>query len=149
MGKNTIPDRRSSPDPSPCLVASMDEVEAVSRCAIRRSGRTRRGACDAVIRAAFAFPRGAGSDKLSGSPTGKRSHSVHGSGASRPGGSDPRRNWDRNRPAPPLAADPRTSMIIVLKPQPTPELIQRVLERIEAMGFTPHLSQGVARTIIG
>jgi 3-deoxy-7-phosphoheptulonate synthase len=40
-------------------------------------------------------------------------------------------------------------MIIVLKPHPTPELIQHVIERIEAMGFTPHLSQGVARTIIG
>src|SRR6516165_7127302 len=40
-------------------------------------------------------------------------------------------------------------MIIVLKPQPTPEMIQRVIERIEALGFTPHLSQGVARTIIG
>src|SRR5947208_13490088 len=40
-------------------------------------------------------------------------------------------------------------MIIVLKPQPTPEVIKHVLERIEAMGFTPHLSQGVARTIIG
>src|SRR3954463_16784845 len=40
-------------------------------------------------------------------------------------------------------------MIIVLKPQPTPEIVKHVLERIEAMGFTPHLSQGVARTIIG
>ncbi|MCA1684752.1 MAG: 3-deoxy-7-phosphoheptulonate synthase [Planctomycetia bacterium] len=40
-------------------------------------------------------------------------------------------------------------MIIVLKPHPTPEVIQHVLERIEALGFTPHLSQGVARTIIG
>src|SRR5947209_881412 len=40
-------------------------------------------------------------------------------------------------------------MIIVLKPHPTPDVIQHVLERIEAMGFTPHLSQGVARTIIG
>ena len=40
-------------------------------------------------------------------------------------------------------------MIIVLKPQPTPELIQRVIARIEEMGFTAHLSQGVARTIIG
>ena len=40
-------------------------------------------------------------------------------------------------------------MIIVLKPHPSPELIQHVLERIEALGFTPHLSQGVARTIIG
>src|SRR3954465_6579392 len=43
----------------------------------------------------------------------------------------------------------RTSMIIVLKPNPTPEVVGHVLERIEAMGLTPHLSQGVARTIIG
>jgi 3-deoxy-7-phosphoheptulonate synthase len=40
-------------------------------------------------------------------------------------------------------------MIIVLKPHPSPETIRHVIERIEAMGFTPHLSQGVARTIIG
>ena len=40
-------------------------------------------------------------------------------------------------------------MIIVLKPHPTPEVIQHVLERIEELGFTPHLSQGVSRTIIG
>ena len=40
-------------------------------------------------------------------------------------------------------------MIIVLKPHPTPEVVQHVLERIEALGLTPHLSQGVARTIIG
>ncbi len=40
-------------------------------------------------------------------------------------------------------------MIIVLKPNPTPEVVSHVLERIEALGFTPHLSQGVARTIIG
>src|SRR3954454_13871100 len=40
-------------------------------------------------------------------------------------------------------------MIIVLKPQPTPEQIQHVIEHIEALGFTPHLSQGVSRTIIG
>jgi 3-deoxy-7-phosphoheptulonate synthase len=40
-------------------------------------------------------------------------------------------------------------MIIVLKPQPTPEQIRHVVERIEQLGFTPHLSQGVARTIIG
>ena len=36
-------------------------------------------------------------------------------------------------------------MIIVLKPNPTPEVVGHVLERIEALGFTPHLSQGVAR----
>ncbi len=40
-------------------------------------------------------------------------------------------------------------MIIVLKPHPTPEQIQHVVERIEELGFIPHLSQGVSRTIIG
>lgn len=46
--------------------------------------------------------------------------------------------------------EPRVlTMIIVLKPHPTPDVIQHVLERIEALGFTPHLSQGVSRTIIG
>ena len=40
-------------------------------------------------------------------------------------------------------------MIIVLKPHPTQEMIRHVLARIEELGFTPHLSQGVARTIIG
>jgi 3-deoxy-7-phosphoheptulonate synthase len=40
-------------------------------------------------------------------------------------------------------------MIIVLKPHATPEVVEHVLERITALGFTPHLSQGVARTIIG
>ncbi len=40
-------------------------------------------------------------------------------------------------------------MIIVLKPHPTPDVIQHVIERIEALGFTPHLSQGVSRTIVG
>jgi 3-deoxy-7-phosphoheptulonate synthase len=40
-------------------------------------------------------------------------------------------------------------MIIVLKPHPSPEQIRHVVERIEELGFTPHLSQGVQRTIIG
>jgi len=40
-------------------------------------------------------------------------------------------------------------MIIVLKPHTTPDVVQHVIERIEALGFTPHLSQGVSRTIIG
>ncbi len=44
---------------------------------------------------------------------------------------------------------PRIVMIIVLKPHATPEVVDHVLERITALGFTPHLSQGVARTIIG
>ena len=40
-------------------------------------------------------------------------------------------------------------MIIVLKPNSTPEQVQHVVERIEELGFTPHLSQGTQRTIIG
>lgn len=40
-------------------------------------------------------------------------------------------------------------MIIVLKPHPTPAVIAHVLERIKSLGFTPHLSEGVSRTIIG
>jgi 3-deoxy-7-phosphoheptulonate synthase len=40
-------------------------------------------------------------------------------------------------------------MIIVLKPHVTQEVIDHVLERITSLGFTPHLSRGVARTIIG
>src|SRR4051812_47551414 len=40
-------------------------------------------------------------------------------------------------------------MIIVLKPHPTPEVVAHVLDRIAALGLTPHLSQGVSRTIIG
>jgi 3-deoxy-7-phosphoheptulonate synthase len=40
-------------------------------------------------------------------------------------------------------------MIIVLKPHPTPEQVRHVVERIEQLGFVPHLSQGVSRTIIG
>ncbi len=40
-------------------------------------------------------------------------------------------------------------MIIVLKPDPTPAQIDHVRERIEELGFTPHISQGISRTIIG
>ncbi len=40
-------------------------------------------------------------------------------------------------------------MIIVLKPNSTPDQVQHVLDRIEELGFTPHVSRGVARTIIG
>jgi 3-deoxy-7-phosphoheptulonate synthase len=40
-------------------------------------------------------------------------------------------------------------MIIVLKPNPTASQIRHVVERIEELGFVPHLSQGVSRTIIG
>lgn len=40
-------------------------------------------------------------------------------------------------------------MIIVLKPNSAPDVVAHVIERIEALGFTPHLSQGVSRTVIG
>ena len=40
-------------------------------------------------------------------------------------------------------------MIIVLKPHAAPDVVEHVLERIAALGLTPHLSQGVSRTIIG
>src|SRR6478735_7307323 len=40
-------------------------------------------------------------------------------------------------------------MIIVLKPHASSEVLDHVLDRIAALGFTPHLSQGVSRTIIG
>jgi 3-deoxy-7-phosphoheptulonate synthase len=40
-------------------------------------------------------------------------------------------------------------MIIVLRPNPTQEQIDHILERIEALGFKPHLSRGEMRTIIG
>jgi 3-deoxy-7-phosphoheptulonate synthase len=40
-------------------------------------------------------------------------------------------------------------MIIVLRPNSTPEQIDHVLERIQELGLKPHLSQGEHRTIIG
>jgi 3-deoxy-7-phosphoheptulonate synthase len=40
-------------------------------------------------------------------------------------------------------------MIIVLKPHPSAEVVRHVLDRITTLGLTPHLSQGVSRTIIG
>ena len=42
-----------------------------------------------------------------------------------------------------------TAMIIVLRPDSTPEQIDHVIERIKELGFKPHLSQGEKRTIIG
>src|SRR5688572_30468226 len=40
-------------------------------------------------------------------------------------------------------------MIIVIRPNSTQAEIDHVLERIRELGFKPHLSQGVHRTIIG
>src|SRR6516225_280255 len=40
-------------------------------------------------------------------------------------------------------------MIIVLRPNSTSEQIDHILERIQELGFKPHLSRGEQRTIIG
>src|SRR5437016_12181327 len=40
-------------------------------------------------------------------------------------------------------------MIIVVKPHTTKDQIQHILERIEELGYKPHISQGELRTIIG
>lgn len=40
-------------------------------------------------------------------------------------------------------------MIIVLRPESTPEQINHVLERIQELGLKPHISRGEHRTIIG
>src|SRR5260370_36515070 len=40
-------------------------------------------------------------------------------------------------------------MIIVLRPESTAEQIDHILERIQELGFKPHLSRGELRTIIG
>src|ERR1700693_458057 len=40
-------------------------------------------------------------------------------------------------------------MIIVLRPNSTPEQLDHVLERIKELGFKAHLSKGERRTIIG
>src|SRR5882762_11373154 len=40
-------------------------------------------------------------------------------------------------------------MIIVLRPNSTEEQINHILERIQELGFKPHVSRGELRTIIG
>jgi 3-deoxy-7-phosphoheptulonate synthase len=40
-------------------------------------------------------------------------------------------------------------MILVIKPDATPEQIDHVIQRIEELGFRPHVSRGEQRTIIG
>ncbi|MBV9124263.1 MAG: 3-deoxy-7-phosphoheptulonate synthase [Planctomycetes bacterium] len=40
-------------------------------------------------------------------------------------------------------------MILVLRPNTTSQQIDHILERIQELGFTPHLSQGKLRTIVG
>src|SRR5437763_15910608 len=40
-------------------------------------------------------------------------------------------------------------MIIVLRPNPTQQEVDHILERIQELGFKAHLSRGEHRTIIG
>ncbi|MDI6784330.1 MAG: 3-deoxy-7-phosphoheptulonate synthase [bacterium] len=40
-------------------------------------------------------------------------------------------------------------MILVLRPDATPEQIEHLLSRIRELGLTPHVSKGVERTIVG
>jgi len=40
-------------------------------------------------------------------------------------------------------------MILVLRPDATPEQFQHVLDRVQELGFTPHVSRGQHRTIVG
>src|SRR5947199_9512531 len=40
-------------------------------------------------------------------------------------------------------------MIIVVRPDSTPEQIDHILERIQELGYKPHVSRGELRTIIG
>src|SRR5437763_11437882 len=40
-------------------------------------------------------------------------------------------------------------MILVLRPEATLDQIEHVVERIKELGFTPHVSRGESRTIVG
>src|SRR5437764_3111458 len=40
-------------------------------------------------------------------------------------------------------------MILVLRPEATLDQIEHVVERIKELGFTPHVSRGETRTIVG
>lgn len=44
---------------------------------------------------------------------------------------------------------PQVDMILVLRPTATPDQIEHLLQRIQELGFTPHLSKGERRTIVG
>src|SRR5215213_8290106 len=44
---------------------------------------------------------------------------------------------------------PTTAMILVIRPEATLEQIDHVIERVRELGFTPHVSRGESRTIIG
>ena len=40
-------------------------------------------------------------------------------------------------------------MILVIRPEATLEQIEHIVERVKELGFTPHVSRGESRTIIG
>ena len=40
-------------------------------------------------------------------------------------------------------------MIIVLKPDATPEQVNHICEKVKELGLTPQVSKGVERTVIG
>src|SRR5438045_9616888 len=40
-------------------------------------------------------------------------------------------------------------MILVIRPDATLDQIEHVIERIKELGFTPHVSRGESRTIVG
>ena len=48
-----------------------------------------------------------------------------------------------------LAVQEAKDMIIVMKHQATKEHVDHVVERIIAMGYRPHVSQGEETTIVG
>src|SRR5262245_60364456 len=44
---------------------------------------------------------------------------------------------------------PLLTMILVIRPDATLEQIEHVIERVRELGFTPHVSRGESRTIVG
>jgi 3-deoxy-7-phosphoheptulonate synthase len=43
----------------------------------------------------------------------------------------------------------KQTMMIIMKPNATPEQVQEVIQVVKSMGLTPHLSQGVETSVIG
>src|SRR5215213_10392460 len=44
---------------------------------------------------------------------------------------------------------PTTAMILVIRPEASLEQIDHVIERVRELGYTPHVSRGESRTIVG
>src|SRR5262249_40296241 len=49
----------------------------------------------------------------------------------------------------PVLLTPTTEMILVIRPDATLDQIEHVIERVRELGFTPHVSRGESRTIVG